>query len=371
MKRLLTRLALVAVGLTLAVVAAELLLRAFPSVLSEDARLRIHWAGLGASDSNTVAHPTIGYVARSGPDRLERSDLAFDFTIDPNGFRNPWPWPASAEVVVVGDSLSFSYGVDDERGWSDELERRHPDMELVNLAIVGGAPQMAARAFEAYGEALEPKLLIFGLFLGNDVYDAGRFAAWRENDGGEKNFGLWRAFGGRPPGWMGELYRLAGKSYLVAGLRDVKREKNRPPSTLELSGGGRVQLVPDTIGSGFVSGPQATKFRLVANAVEQAHQRCQANGTRLAVLFFPTKEEVYLPLTESDPPDLSVPFAKHFRGLGIDVIDPGPALRAGALEGRQLYFEIDGHPNQAGYDVIADVVDAWLEEQGPGIGLSL
>ena len=370
MRKLFVRLLLVSFGLLLAAGGAELGLRLFPGLLSEDARLRLHWAGLGASDSNTVAHPTIGYVARSGPDKLERTDLSFTFDIDPNGFRNDWPWPEQADLVVAGDSLAFSYGVEKDESWTDALVTKHPGLSLVNLGIVGGAPQMAERAFDAYGAKLSPKLFVFGLFLGNDVYDAEKFDAWSRNNGGEENFGLWKAFGGRPPGWQGKLYKLAKYSYLFTALQDFKRQSNRPPATLELDGGGRVQLVPDTIGSGFVK-RGSKKFTLIEAAVHAGLERARSVGAEMVVLFFPTKEEVYMPLTVDDPPDLSTPFREALEKHGIPTIHPLEALRERAKQGEQVYFEIDGHPNAAGYAVIAEVVDAYLVENAERLGLKL
>ena len=46
-------------------------------------------------------------------------------------------------------------------------------------------------------------------------------------------------------------------------------------------------------------------------------------------------------------------------------------VREGALAGRQLYFEVDGHPNLDGYRLIADVVDRHLTENAEAYGLSL
>lgn len=372
-RKLLARLAMVVVGFVLALAVAELALRLFPGVLSENARLRLHWAGLGADERTTMAHPTIGYVARPGlEETLERSDLRFHYAIDPNGFRNPWPWPERADVVVTGDSLAFGYGVDDGEGWTDLLQERLPGLSLVNLGITGGAPQMGLAAYEAFGAALHPKVVLFGLFLGNDVYDALKFAQWRASDAGG-NFGVWRALGGRAPGLRGTLRGFLNRSYLLAFLRDdLRLNEQGGGQTLELAGGGRVQLVPQTLGGSMVR-PGDPGYELVLGAMVQAAERVRADGGQLVVVSFPTKEEVYLfgSPEHGGVPCLLDPFRGALAERGIEVLDLSEKLREGAAHGRQLFFEIDGHPNAEGYAVIADVVAGHLRQNAAAYGLSL
>lgn len=371
MRKLLARLAMVLVGLGLALALGELTLRLFPGVLDEEARLRLHWAGLGADARTTVAHPTIGYVARPGlEETLERTDLSFHYRIDPNGFRNPWPWPERADVVVTGDSLAFGYGVDDGEGWTDRLKERFPGLSLVNLGITGAAPQMGLAAYEAYGAALHPKVVLFGLFLGNDVYDARKFDEWQRSGAGG-NFGVWRALGGHGASVQGWLRGMVQRSFLFAFWRERQREPGQPGRTIDLPEGGRVQLVPGMYWGARVA-PGSPDYDLVLGAVTAAAERVRSDGASLALLFFPTKEEVYL----SDQNALGLglsslldPFRPALEERGIAVVDPLPSLVAHRDE--QLYFEIDGHPNARGYALIADVVAEHLRAHAAEYGLDL
>ncbi len=369
MRRLLVRLALLAASLVLALGLAELALRAFPGVLPEQTRLRLHWAGLGTDPRTSVAHPTIGTLARPGlAETLERSDLSFRYTIDPNGFRNPWPWPAKADVVVTGDSLAFGYGVDDGQGWAD-LVRRRTGLALVNLGITGAAPQMGLAAWEAFGAPLAPALLVFGLFPGNDVYDARMFERWQASGAGG-NFGVWRATGGRGPSTAGSLYGWVYRTFVYHALRGLARHERQASRTLALAGGGSVQLVPDVLASAVV--PSGSEdFQRVVNAALAAARSARERGAHALVLFFPTKEEVYLPLAGEPAPDAIGPFRAALEGQGVETLDPTPALRALAAEGRQVYFTIDGHPNAAGYEAIAGVVEAHLRANAARYGLPL
>jgi lysophospholipase L1-like esterase len=95
---------------------------------------------------------------------------------------------------------------------------------------------------------------------------------------------------------------------------------------------------------------------MTLDAVTQTRALAEQNGSAFLVLLVPTKEEVYLPLLEQDPPALTVPFAAQFEKLGIPYLDLTPGFRARARHGERLFFEADGHPNAAGYRLMADLV---------------
>jgi hypothetical protein len=59
---------------------------------------------------------------------------------------------------------------------------------------------------------------------------------------------------------------------------------------------------------------------------------------------------------------LSTAFAAALEEQGIDHLDLSLALRDAAGDGVPLYFEVDGHPNERGYAVIADAVIALLRD---------
>src|SRR3954452_15422649 len=76
-------------------------------------------------------------------------------------------------------------------------------------------------------------------------------------------------------------------------------------------------------------------------------------GTKVVVLLFPTKEEVYLPLLNQPVPRPAAPFAAELARRGIDYLDLTGTFTARARAGRSLYFELDPHPNQPGYTLAA------------------
>lgn len=74
-------------------------------------------------------------------------------------------------VMVVGDSLSAAYGLNESDGWvalaREELEAEVPDIEMVNASISGDTTEGALRRLPAALERFEPDVLVLELG-GND-----------------------------------------------------------------------------------------------------------------------------------------------------------------------------------------------------------
>ena len=344
---------LVLVGASLAVAAgtAEVTLRLFPGLMPEEAQLRLHWREVGGEVA-PKADPYLGYVyPPHEKGRIARSngDFAFTYTTDEHGFRNPSPWPERAEVVVLGDSMAFSYGVDDEDAWTNVLTNQLPDSRVINLGLIGAAPQQYFRIYKTFGQALHPDLVIFCLFPGNDLYDAGRFDQW-VRAGSPGNYRAWRQQSNR---------RLLEQSYLMTFLHYARNqvESGFSNRTINFADGGQIQLAPTVYARGqFMASPDHPNFRLVLDAVKQTRALAEQNGSRFLVLVMPTKEEVYLPLLNEQPPPATAPFVAEFERDGIPYLDLTPHLQAAARKGERLFFKVDGHPNAAGYRLIAEVV---------------
>ena len=101
--------------------------------------------------------------------RIANGSFAFNFSTDSYGFRNSSPWPRRADIVVLGDSMAFSYGVEDNEAWPNLLAEQLPGSRIINLGLIGAAPQQYFRIYETFGQTLEPALVLFCLFPGNDV----------------------------------------------------------------------------------------------------------------------------------------------------------------------------------------------------------
>jgi lysophospholipase L1-like esterase len=359
LKSIAAALALVGTSVGFALGVAEIGLRLFPELMPEEAQLRLHWRSL--SEPVALGDPYLGHVfAPSQVNRIARpdGDFAFTFTTDEHGFRNPSPWPERADIVVLGDSMAFSYGVEDEEAWTALLAARLLGRRILNLGLIGGAPQQYLRIYERFGQHLQPGLVLFCLFPGNDVGEAGLFDRWVKA-GSQGNYLIERFRTEKDDSPRG-IQDMLRESYVAVFLRYTRKDmvSRVNARTLDLPDGGQVQLVPtfyDVVER--LTQPDHPNFRLVLDTVEQARALVEQNGSQFLVLLMPTKEEIYLPLLDDEERAPAIaPFVAAFQAMGIPYLDLTVPLRAGARQGERLFYEVDGHPNATGYGLIARAV---------------
>ena len=357
--------AAVAVSLATALVAGEIALRTFPGLLPPDVLMRLHWTSIIDTGMPSIADDHLGFRYPANYEgRLALRDFDFRYRTDANGFRNDSPLPETADVVVLGDSLTFSYGVDDDEAWVKLLNDRLDDLSVVNLGLIGASPRQSLRVYRTFGRAFSPKVVLFALFTGNDITDEGQFDRWVDADVSD-NFDVWRFRSASDSA----VSRLLQRSYVVmlAGYT-VRNVRERSSSlTIDLPSGARLNLVPRLVDRAEPGDPA---FERVMSTIQRAAEEIAADGSRMVVLLLPTKEEVYLPLHGMPPLDTTHVFARALDKRGLPYFNITADLQTRAATGEQLFFEVDGHPNAAGYRAIADSVHGYLMRNGPALGLS-
>ncbi len=355
---------LVAIVAVLCIASAEVILRVFPSLMPEEAQFRTHLSGIAGTDTltaHTVDDPEIGYLYRPfDTGVVSRGDFSFVYRTDGQGFRNPTPTDDDADVIVLGNSMAFGYGVADDLTWTSRLAVRRPDLDIRNLGLVGAAPQQFVRIFERYGIALEPELAILMLFPGNDISGEERFIAWLRDDRGLSFVDFVRAERG---GGDTMIERGLERSYLRAFWRVASKTIKTPfvNRTIVLPSDERLVLVPSLYEErANRAKPGNPEFELVMRSLEQARELANANDIPLLIVLMPTKEEVYLPVLGGRSPSFTGTFKNVLERRNFEVIDLTPILIESAKVGPPLYFEVDGHPNAVGYEVIANVIEPFL-----------
>ena len=104
---------------------------------------------------------------------------------DRRGFPNR-ETPAAVEIVALGDSMTYGSVGHPEDAWPAALQAL-TGRTTYNMAIGGWGP---FECLEVLAEALEhqPRVVVLGFYLGNDLFDAFRMAyrtayqAWRGGD---------------------------------------------------------------------------------------------------------------------------------------------------------------------------------------------
>lgn len=374
--RLRKELLVTALSLVLVVLATEGLLRVFPSLLP----MALEFTFDDDPQTRGVAHPRVGNLHQPNSVHVVRTtEFEISYPTNAHGFNNPEPWPATAEIVVVGDSLTFGYGVDPDQAWPGLLARELSPASVVNLGLIGAGPQQYSRIYETFGVDLEPKVLLIGFFLANDFWDAELFERWQESGVGG-NYMVWRDFGrqsgpnaANPIDALGDL--LQNHSHLYNLARYVRRTivnwRRGEPRKLSLAGGGKVALWPSNLDdkTAYIE-PGNPIFELTVDGLERMHALATRRGTHVLVVLQPSKEETYLPFLSGHAVDPGAPLRAALDARGIPYLDLLPAYREHAEAGIQLFFEVDGHPNLEGYRLTAREVAAHLRHNAEAYGLS-
>jgi lysophospholipase L1-like esterase len=303
---------------------------------------------------STSDHGTGHRSAPSSTVQARTGEASFTYSADQHGFRNTMPWPAQADIVAVGDSMVFGYGVNDDQTWIRLLADSLPGSRVINLGRAGQGPQQYLQAYEEFGAPLKPKLLLFGLSPSNDVIDAKRFDEWLQ--------------AGKPSdseapvenrlAWLQQSYLLK----FVGSLNDVVTPFSG--ETIDCGNGGRLRLVPGLYASrAKMAHPGDPSFELVMDTIEEAGVLTRQQGTELLVVLFPTKEEVYLPVSGKPVPLLLEPFRAELEKRDIPHLDFTPFFQEEARRGECVFFEVDGHPNVRGEQLIAKVLADMLRNR--------
>lgn len=322
---------------------------------------------------------------------------------DARGYRNEQSM-SRADVVALGDSQTYGTGADPQDSWPNVLSEL-TGLAVYNMGFGGYSPAHSYMQLDS-ALALQPQTVIIAWYFGNDLYDcydrsrvvprisslgpqslvAAAVAAEREDPLDEELGGLVPE---PAPEGVSRIRRLISThSKLYALLRSWKALV-RPAEAMALYSRdferARGSLTPEQ--SGHYTVVEGADWRTVLTphfrarvlddedprirlgfetclaSVSNARARLYASGVRLLVVLIPTKESVFWPKIErpADHPGLEELIVDEARlrdellqrlgQMGVQAIDAlGPLRASGAAP---YHEDADGHPNAAGYRIIA------------------
>ena len=327
---------------------------------------------------------------------------------DGNGFRNATV-PAKADVVVIGDSHSYGWGVGPQETWV-HLAARRTSCRFYSMAVPGYGPLQYALLAQRAG-SFRPRLIVVGIYFGNDFFDnletyrrdpmkypvpqhlrdaAMKREAVSPLSGETTNF-----FAAAPTDSASEpapsslRYFASQNSALWGFLRAVKNQLAPPPWQSSISPDFReavAALTPAQVeySSVFEGASWKTiltsRYRHAAEndedprigvgvwltqwAAETIDRMAKQNGIDTLFVMLPTKESVFADKVDrpTEHKFFEVLTAEEERirrrlvqGMAdnhLAYVDVAAALRAAP---EQPYpINADGHPNAAGHAVIAE-----------------
>lgn len=334
---------------------------------------------------------------------------------DANGFRNA-AVRAQVDVVGLGDSQTWGVNVQAADAWPRQLEQLS-QRSVYNMSVGGYGPvqywRLTEKAFN-----FSPKVIIVGLYFGNDLYDAysltyenDRYADLRSNPAAdelrhdtipsksqsywdeEKNFH--NTYGrSSPSGWSfwvrehSAIGRLLNRSGFWPGATDVDYEIDRQwaqayPAHGAVCNDDQLRTVFTTayrLTALDLDDPRiAEGLRITKVVLSRTQQRVDEHGVKLLVLLIPTKELVYDDLMQREGRSTGT----YSRLVGMEnrareevkswctekhiaCVDALPELRNAIARRQPIYpSTTESHPNAAGYAVLAATVAKALNNGGP------
>ncbi len=291
-------------------------------------------------------------------DRTYRVDVQFDR----QGFRNDHQIE-KAPVIVLGDSFVEGILVKQAEVVATQLKDKL-GVEVANLGQSGYGPQQELLVLQRFGLKLEPKVVLWFFFEGNDLLDVPRYERFqRDWDEIKRNRDSFRA-----RSFMRNLlFTLEG--YTAPGLKADNAEAQRRSCLFSGNQSGeRTRLY-----FAFPTGPLSQEDLISVDKVQQqlleAQKLSSSAGAQFLFIYVPTKLRVYSNNCEFPANgygngwqlnDLPQKMEVWSRNNGVSFLDLTPALKARAASGELVYFPDDGHWNANGHLAASDAVARYL-----------
>ncbi len=293
------------------------------------------------------------YGLRPGARSRHSRSIPVEYAVNADGFRDlpraPVKPAGTLRVLVLGDSVTFGFGVERAEAFPAQLEARLAGAEVLNLGVGGYNPYTEAALLADRGLAYQPDLVLVQ-FSVNDLNDPTlHFDAHTQQRLGEIPAAAFPDPGHRlprPPPPASELCRRIR----VCGLLDDARVWlfRRRAGVREASFAPRLELPP---------GPER---RWLAGLYGEMDRAAAGAGAAFAVLAFPHRPQI--------AGDVSDRLQRDVAGIGEDggwpTLNLVPAFRAAAPAAPEPLFLDLWHPNAAGHRVAAEAIRRELAARG-------
>jgi hypothetical protein len=321
------------------------------------------------------------------------------------GFRNPRV-PPTADIVAIGDSHTFGNTAKMDESWPYVLGRV-TGKSVYNMALGGYGPNQYYYLFKTKALSLKPKLIVCGLYMGDDFENAFRITYgldyWsylRQLPGTTADYDIWEHVA--DPTWQKRMrnwlschsivYQLVVHGPILGRLQgnvqveNASRLYNNATSLIVKDKNICEAFVPTGILKRLDQSSPAVRegMRITFKLLDEMNRDCRANNIAFVVAVIPTKETVFsdylehnntLPLSEAlDGVIANERTARQklfdfFDTSGIHYVDTLPALKQSVQHELYTRNAQDIHPNKNGYRLIAEAIAAGIQNR-TGVGSS-
>lgn len=311
------------------------------------------------------------------------------------GFRNE-SIPDKADIVAIGDSQTYGNGATASKSWPSILENK-TKLVVYNMGLGEYGPVQYYHLLIDKALTLQPKVVIVGLYFGNDFYDASIFNKYNRSGyitaAHDSNITLLSTIQNLDKNCPDTSYIAKIQSFLrrysmvyrvlnsldivspytwLLTIKESKKNKNvilfkqDSIKTAFLDGFRYAVMNPDNLE--IKNGIEHTLYIL-----KEMQKFCEQHGITFIVLLLPTKENVFstyfnhtntiftkLLNTVEIESKIKSEFIQFFDDNNIHFIDPLENLRNNVRIFLLYQTGLDGHPRSKGYEIIADTIIDYL-----------
>ncbi len=301
-------------------------------------------------------------------------------------------------IVLLGDSFGMGYGVEEEYSFPARLEKKLPDVEVINLSVSAYGTDQELLLYRTEGRKYDADVVMMALTVSNDFADIMKprsyvfYKPYFDIDGGTLTLR------GVPPPEPGRRDGSAWSAGNFASPTPVHDFLDRHSALYalvfeRLSGFDAVRrrfeamqlLYPqidvyslDQVGilSKTPSSQQAKAWALMLALIEAWRTDVVADGRLPVLVLIPSQLQVspetwsrvaakyHLSPEQFDPSFPNERLESYGAERDLEVIDLLPAFRERSRSGRSLYFRRDPHWNRYGHESAADRIAAELRHLG-------
>jgi hypothetical protein len=314
------------------------------------------------------------------------------------GFRNP-AVPERADIVALGDSHTYGNTAAMKDSWPLVLGRLS-GQRVYNMGLGGYGPNQYYALFQSKALSLKPKMIICGLYLGDDfenayvmTYGLEHWAYLRSLPHETVDLDIWKT----PvvPGWYKRIRRWLSRhsvtyQVIVHGAIGERLRGGVPIRNAEqLSEGTTLDVPEKNIREAFRPKSIAKRIdqrrpriregmRITFKLLDDMHTTARQHDIEFVVAIIPTKEMVFSEYLE---PNTTLPLidvvhavladgriardavVKFLTDSGISFVDTLPALKRATSQQLYVRHAADMHPSKNGYRVIAEAIHAGLSSR--------
>ncbi len=328
----------------------------------------------------------------------DRSDaFSYSFDTDEMGFPNNEPtWRDQYDIIVTGDSFITRTA---PKTWI-ELLREQTGQSILTLGANSWSTLNEVEAVKMYGLDKNPKWVILLFFEGNDLINTTQYLerrdsglSWREYD--MQGVAWWRKL----VTWQMAHFWLTGKEKEAAPIH------YRYPVTVNTNVGEIQTVLKDIhllpMSADYETLAQSDEFAQASTALLELKALVEAGNGRFLLVYIPSKEHitwsriwdpvdvnnilertVTVTLSDGDHGTLKWEptyldydtfnanhnaqerlFTDFAQENGIEFLNLTPALWQKTIEQGEMYHYADPHWNQAGNQLVADLIQDYLQTE--------